>query len=842
MAQKPLRRAVTVAPIVMAMALLPVAGQNPGGAGAGNRAGGGAATLAAEYAQVALPAVDAGQVAVAENAFFAISALRFQLQSGHVALTAPVAGHVTAAVFVGEGNLEVTPPDAIERRQAELFLHQPAVVVQFRQAVFRFGGAQVFLRAVGNQLHFRAGTGAQAFLNVLKQRAQVIRQAGRPEAARVLQAMDGGTPDAGWFEADLKTDRYGWIHAVFDPLRRQPLRVRRWTQAPETGLQYFGDVWTQFRPGAPAPGTAGFDALPDASPNPLRFTRYQIALTVPKNLDMQADVVMTVQPAAGMGRGLFLTFDSNLRVSQARLVNGPALEWVQPRDPGQQPNPKYEGNWLYLRLPAAPTGPFAIELRYSGKYVIQRVGDGNFFCRSFGWYPSDPFGAPFQRAVFRLSFTVPKKDTVVATGRLLSNQVAQGKRTEEFASTIPLTVAGFALGQYRLKEQAVEADGKRVEVKVFTNTQPDDVFRGIATQQDLPPGIGSPEDTGGGQLAPGLANLNALALQPLVLQEVSNALRFFSFYFGPYPYPTLAVTNIPGDYGQGWPGLLYLSSLSFLDDTQLHELGFGEATLRQLSNTFRAHETSHQWWGHVVSWNSANDQWLSEGFANASAVLYEERRFGLKPAMATLEEWQRDLLQRDVFGHVPDSLGPLWLGQRLSSSLDPEGYPIVIYDKGAYVLYMLREMMWQPTARQPDAAFIAMMRDFTHTYANRSASTADFERVVNRHMTRFMDVDGSGNMDWFFREYVYGTGVPLIGFHYQTQPATGGREQVTMRVTITPGWKMLLPVYVHFGKKRWIRGMLRLTQPQETIRALLPPGVTRIVADQYDGILAVVKQ
>lgn len=806
-------------------------------------AGGG---LAAEYARVLQPQADGAQVAIVENARFAVSALRFALQSGKLALTLPIAGRRTAAVFVGEGELQVAPPNAIERGQMELFLRQPAVAVRFRQAVFRFGALPPWLSSADGQFRFRPLAGADVFTAVLHARAKAIEEAGKPEAARVLEAMDGGTADAGWFQADLKTDRYGWIHAVFDPLRRQPVRVRRWAQSAKTGLAYFQDVWTQFAPGAPAPEAAAAGPAGDDGPNPLHFTCYDIALTVPKNLDLQAEAGMTLQPGAGLGRGLFLTFDANLRVRQARLADGTPLQWVQPRDPGRRTDPRYEGDWLYLQLPAPPRGPVRIELDYGGKYVIQRAGDGNYFCRSFGWYPSDPFGPPFQRAAFHLAFTVPKRDTVVATGKLLSNRVAHGERQEQFQSTIPLTVAGFAMGQYRLEQQAVEAGGKKIEVKVFTNTQPDDVFRSISSQQYLPPEPTGPGSMGPGQLgqqlSPGLANLNALALQKLVVQEVSNAVRFFSYYFGPYPYPKLAVTNIPGDYGQGWPGLLYLSSLSFLDNTQLHELGFGEDTLRQLSNTFRAHETSHQWWGHVVSWNSANDQWLSEGFANASAVLYEERRFGLAPALATLREWRRDLLEKDQYGHVPDNLGPLWLGSRLSSSVDPEGYPVVVYDKGGYVLYMLREMMRQPFQKDPDAAFIAMMQDFTHTYANRAASTADFEQVVDRHMTREMDVDGSHTMNWFFREYVYGAGVPEVIFKYQTQAAPGGKEMLTMHVAMTPGWEIVLPVYVHYGQRRWIRGFIRCMQPQETIRAEVPAGVTRVVANQDEDMLVVVKQ
>ena len=51
-------------------------------------------------------------------------------------------------------------------------------------------------------------------------------------------------------------------------------------------------------------------------------------------------------------------------------------------------------------------------------------------------------------------------------------------------------------------------------------------------------------------------------------QAVANlsarAVEFFAHRFGPYPYASLALTQMPGDVSQGWPSLIFLSSFSFL--------------------------------------------------------------------------------------------------------------------------------------------------------------------------------------------------------------------------------------------------------------------------------------
>ncbi|PYU42638.1 MAG: hypothetical protein DMG54_15650 [Acidobacteria bacterium] len=156
-------------------------------------------------------------------------------------------------------------------------------------------------------------------------------------------------------------------------------------------------------------------------------------------------------------------------------------------------------------------------------------------------------------------------------------------------------------------------------------------------------------------------------------QEMANTIRLFSLYFGPYPYKHLAVTSLPisYSYGQGWPGLIYLWSGSFLDATQRHEIGLPDGV--QLTDFFRAHESSHQWWGHRVGWKSYHDQWLSEGFADFSGILYVQYGQNMKEALARWRKEKELLHNKDLHGHVIESLGPIWMGGRITSSATGPG-------------------------------------------------------------------------------------------------------------------------------------------------------------------------
>jgi hypothetical protein len=383
-----------------------------------------------------------------------------------------------------------------------------------------------------------------------------------------------------------------------------------------------------------------------------------------------------------------------------------------------------------------------------------------------------------------------------------------------------------------------------VEVQVYANRQPDDLLQAIQSHFDNPLGdlAGGP----GGSHVTGSAvgTFSAAALTKTIGIETANTLRVFQNYFGPYPYKQLAVTNIIGSYGQGWPGLLYLGWFTFLDATQRHELGFTNQT--GLTDFFRGHESSHQWWGHRVGWKSYHDQWLSEGFAEFSGELYVQLRQNQKEF---LEQFRKDkeLLQTgDIKSHQVDSLGPIWMGRRIrSSETSPSSYQNLIYSKGGYVLQMLREQLADPRNPDPDHVFKEMMQDYCKTFDNKPASTEDFKSIVEKHMTRAMDLDGNHKMDWFFDQYVYGTGIPHYNFRAGVEFTADGKTHVKGELTrsgVPDTWKDVIPLYAHAGDKTMRLGTLAVTHANEPLDLVLPIRIERLSINDHEDLLADVKQ
>ena len=184
---------------------------------------------------------------------------------------------------------------------------------------------------------------------------------------------------------------------------------------------------------------------------------------------------------------------------------------------------------------------------------------------------------------------------------------------------------------------------------------------------------------------------------------------------------------------------------------------------------------AHQWWGNVAGSAEYRDGWIQEAMANYLALMYAD---GKRPASQRMKTWldrYRSALTTKVPDTtlMPDSAGPLSFGWRLLSSRAPNAYETVTYGKGTWVIHMLREMLAEPNAAEPDARFRELLKTILSEYHFAPLSTADFQRAIEKRMTPAMDMEGTHSMDWFFDQWVRSTGIP----HYSVEFQVKGRDR-----------------------------------------------------------------
>jgi hypothetical protein len=243
---------------------------------------------------------------------------------------------------------------------------------------------------------------------------------------------------------------------------------------------------------------------------------------------------------------------------------------------------------------------------------------------------------------------------------------------------------------------------------------------------------------------------------------VDTSIGFFEKYGGPFPFRKLGVSQIPGTFGQGWPGLLYLSTFSYLPPEIQERVGLSSTSQELFTDIIPVHEVAHQWWGNVVGWSSYRDQWINEGLSVYLSLLFaDSQKIPGRTLLAWLGRYRKRLLIREPdTDTAPADVGPVTMGSRLSSSKSPGAYDVVVYSKGAWIIHMLREMLRQPNSRDPDARFIALLRTLATRYAQQALSTEQLQKEVEAVMTPNMDLEGGRSMEWFFEEFVRGTGIP----------------------------------------------------------------------------------
>jgi hypothetical protein len=288
-----------------------------------------------------------------------------------------------------------------------------------------------------------------------------------------------------------------------------------------------------------------------------------------------------------------------------------------------------------------------------------------------------------------------------------------------------------------------------------------------------------------------------------------NTSRVGKAYFGAPPFRRLSITQqVEANFGQSWPSLVYLPPTALLTSTDFAFANVDPralASLKEFANTVGWHEVAHQWWGHEVGWASYRDQWLSEGFAEFTAALVLELSSGRDTADRFWELRRLEVLDRGQ-GAVPnDEAGAITQGFRLATTRSPAASSALLYSKGAFVVHMLRMMMREDGAAEPDAAFRAMMHDFVKTWAGRNPSTDDFQAVSERHMTPRMNLAGDGRLTWFFDQSVHGTHVPTLTSALEAADLGGGRYRIAGTIAqagVPEGFRALVPIYLDFGNGR----------------------------------------
>ena len=757
-----------------------------------------------------------GDYAVVNNLKLKRDAGIFTLKSGELYFITPVENRVTAAVFIGDGELSLTPPTDIEKRSLSIFTGEGAITEQFGKLVLRFTDKTFDeIKSSPNATMKTGGPAASQARGAYRDNQELLRKRLRDNRElRTLYDLYNPARE-GFFTAFIDGKRFNKLVYILEPLG-----VPNATPE-EVALLSYGDtdggLWVAFhREEEYAKGTAS-----SSEDNRLiDITKHEIDAAI-KGAHLAATDRLTFRNLRPGTRVVPFELFGPLRVKSVQDSSGSELSFVQ--------EDKNEDSDFGVIMPQPLEAGQTVQLsiQYEGNDALRDSGGGNYILipRST-WYPGNA-NALFaeDRATFDMTFRYPKSLMFVGTGSPIAPDTKEGDlQVAKWSSgQTELAVAGFNYG--RFKKKVINDKDSGYDVEFYANVEVPDEIKAIQQEIDR-------LESQGMKTMTTLGSISTTGIADAALADAQNAVRIYNAYFGKLPYGRIAMTQQPAaGFGQAWPTLVYMPYMAFIDTTQRNQLLGTRGGTDNFWRYVAPHEVAHQWWGHIIGWDSYHDQWMSEGFAEFSASLYVQFIRGNDKFVEFWEDLRKQIVEASpaTRDRKPYTVGPVTQGYRLNNGKTGGVARFLIYPKGAYILHMLRMMMYSPQ-KGGDQRFQEMMKDFVKTHFNQPVSTEDFKAIVEKHMTPEMNVTGNGKMDWYFNQWVYGTQVPAYKFEYK-MASDGTLSGKVTQSGVSDDFVMLVPLYVDMGKGWAKLGAARMTgNTSIEIKDLKLPAVPKRVA------------
>lgn len=664
-----------------------------------------------------------------------------RFESGRLAFFISVAGQPTGCYFHGKADYTYDPESSIERHQLERYCGDSMIQTEMKTAYIRFfdSASAMGLFACADTIREDVPKGTHQLRSVEKDVMQALSLDFGAQGWGRLTARGTYLPWL-YISPNLKgTDR---LHFIFDDSQREEVTV--WRKPAGVSSKGVVDLICSYEHSLTS------EEEPDHREmlgDEIDINHYNSRVSISGSGEMKLDVQMTAAARYHDQEVIALSMAPGLDPDSV-AVEGKSSQFIYNED----------GGWLLTRSPAPLVAGDTIVIRawYRGSQLMDKLPWGAFYIHNTTrWLPH---AAARRRTTYDTQFEFPKHYELVSVGREISDTVIGDRRVTRWQTYGPESFISFNYGSFELLTEQIDGGP---ELRIYRGkSHLDGLFSGD--------------------------------FKKTVAANIAAAVTLYSKLFSPYPWDHLSATEIPGGHGQGFPQLLHLAWVSF------------QSEHKGVTDAFRAHEVAHQWFGHIVGWKTYHDQWLSEGFADYAEALYLQAHYpNNQEFIQELKNWRDQILQKGGHGfwHEGPGVAPIWLGFRCSSYKSPASYHYLVYAKGAYVLHMLRMMLFD-YEHQSDDRFFRMMHDYVNRFEGLDASTDDFQRLVQQHT--HMD------MQWFFDQWVYGTQIPRFEYGWERTQQDDGQWVVHGRIEqfdTSPPFRVFMPISIEYedGKTTFLQ-------------------------------------
>ncbi len=518
----------------------------------------------------------------------------------------------------------------------------------------------------------------------------------------------------------------------------------------------------------------------------LNIPQYKINFFIDNNLESRGECELVFNLNQPKSNWVYLYLSKEFVVDSIRINSIPVKTFYR----GEE-NPEL---WIKLPHDVDRAGNNSMKVFYHGN-VLDKDEFGWVAIKSlYSWYPRLHEKI---NSFFEINFVYPKNYELVSIGEKTSLKELDDFNTSSWHSKVPTHNASFNIGHFK-KYEYIQPELPKVNV--FISESSHQKMANQLLKYEILSGANMEEKIG---------------------SDVLASLEFFQKVFGKIPLKEINVTEIPYYHGAAFPGLIHLPWYNY----QVADYDYS-------GELMRAHEVAHQWWGIGVDFETYHDQWISEGFSEFSALYFIQTAFGNEAYFEILDKWKERIVsnRKYILGQGQEA-GPIWLGYRTNSSETEGDYSLIVYEKGAWVIHMLRNLLIDLKTMREDT-FDSLMKKFFKQYYGKNATIKDFQNLVN-------EVSGE-DMNWFFDQFIYGTEVPSYHFSYTSENINGGKFSVTCKIVqnnVSDDFKMYVPIKILFSEDQFARVRLEVKGKTTTIKLTVPEKPADIIFNDLNSVL-----
>lgn len=736
-----------------------------------------------------------------------------RLDKGVLVFAKEIEGVTPAAVFLGNGSFSVTPVREIDREMMAITMKDHLgketggmITTALREAfLFGFDGTWKDLRGALSEARAATDEEMDRARRIVKEKMKIgddfapFDQTQDPGSSPEFWVMGAALadpampPDALWTE--VHTEDYGWLAFAWMPSSTYEVRLGT-REAVGAFLDYHPFVKTHRKEDLSPEGKVIVDPRADLH-EVMSVKRYRMDLEIPNLNEINIDVDVTFVPDVdGMKLvGFALVNDTQGPRWDSRAKYVDALSVTNEK--GIDLPFLHRKNGIII-IPDSPPQK-GKELTWNFKLherTIVQFSDNHFsLLNTYPWYPQ--YG--YLGGQFEYDWTIKTVKPYSATGSGTPIKTwEEGKLNAiQMVSERPVLVPSIIFGRYKAEEDEYRSiDGGTIKLAVHSWPQTrfptqDGQFVDISVPRGKPKSV---------------------------LEDSQKILKFMEDLFGPFPYDRLDVAMMSPNlnFGQAPPGFVQLTGEAFMSSSLIASFTMGNA---DFVHGFFSHEVAHQWWGHELAWIADEDQWLSESFAEYASGLYVLALLGERRFREKMREWKEQ-------AEIADPHGSIAWCNNLSGTNGFQWRTQLIYNKGPYVVHMLRMMLG--------------MDKFTEAL-KEVLSQNKFQLVTTAAVQAAAERAAGYKLDFFFDQWFRSSGIPVFDYSWETEQAEDGTHLLTITTSQRDkaNYKqVLMPVYIYLaGQDDPLIRTRIMTQPEDVYRLKIPKKPVRVVLDENHDIL-----